>query len=128
MLFSGAQSSFEHNFGKVSGKSNLQVDQLQKEKINNLNDQIDSLNKERDETLANYQKNETIWEKKLEKMGQDNESLVELVGTLKDDNKDILIETDKYIKRVKQVENELGREKEAHLETQTEIRDLKRDL
>ena len=54
--------------------------------------------------------------------------MVELVGTLKDDNKDILIETDKYIKRVKQVENELGREKEAHLETQTEIRDLKRDL
>ena len=50
------------------------------------------------------------------------------MGSLKDDNKDILIETDKYVKRVKMVENELFREKEAHQDTQTEVRDLKRDL
>ena len=50
------------------------------------------------------------------------------MGSLKDDNKDILIETDKYVKRVKMVENELSREKEAHQDTQTEVRDLKRDL
>lgn len=52
---------------------------------------------------------------------------MELSTTLKDDNKDLMIQIDKYIKRVKQIENTLEREKQDHSETEMQIHDLKRE-
>ena len=48
-------------------------------------------------------------------------------GSLKDDNKDLMIQIDKYIKRVKQLENELDREKESHHKTEMIVHDMRRE-
>ena len=52
---------------------------------------------------------------------------MELSTSLKDDNKDLMIQIDKYIKRVKQLENTFEREKKEHSETELKIHDLKRE-
>ena len=46
---------------------------------------------------------------------------------LKDDNKDLMIQLDKYIKRVKQLENEVDREKEEVKRVDLIVHDLKKD-
>jgi hypothetical protein len=52
---------------------------------------------------------------------------MEMANSLKDDNKDLMIQIDKYIKRIKQLENSLEREKKEHSETDLKIHDLKRE-
>ena len=47
--------------------------------------------------------------------------------SLKDDNKDLMIQLDKYIKRVKQLENEVDREKEEVKRVELTVHDLKKD-
>ena len=49
-------------------------------------------------------------------------------SNLKDDNKDLLIEIDKFTKRVRQLENSLGRESEQTRESQDLVKQLKRDV
>ena len=47
--------------------------------------------------------------------------------SLKDDNKDMMIQLDKYIKRVKSLENEVNREKEDSKKQDLLMHDLKKD-
>ena len=42
-----------------------------------------------------------MWTKKFDKLSNDYHKMIELNTGLKDDNKDLMIQIDKYIKRVK---------------------------
>ena len=53
-----------------------------------------------------------MWKSKNTKSQNDLKGFLEMNQSLKDDNKDLMIQLDKYIKRVKQLENEVDREKE----------------
>ena len=52
-----------------------------------------------------------MWKSKLSKSQSDLKSFLEMNQSLKDDNKDLLLQLDKYMKRTKQLENEVDREK-----------------
>lgn len=53
--------------------------------------------------------------------------MVGMSQSLKDDNKDLLIQVDKYIKRVKQLENEVEREVADKKGAELQVHDFKRD-
>ena len=53
--------------------------------------------------------------------------MIQLNQQLKDDNKDLFIQIDKYLKRIKQLENEVDREKESKREMELQIHDLRKD-
>ena len=53
--------------------------------------------------------------------------MVGMSQSLKDDNKDLLIQVDKYIKRVKQLENEVEREVADKKAAELQVHDFKRD-
>jgi len=50
--------------------------------------------------ISKFQENEAIWSKKVEKYSSDNDKLMEMNSSIKDDNKDLFIEIDKLVKRV----------------------------
>ena len=50
-----------------------------------------------------------------------------IISTLKDDNKDILIEMDKSLKRAKQLENTLCREKDKLNEAEEELKTARKE-
>ena len=56
---------------------------------------------ERDITITKYEESEAMWTKKFDKLSNDYHKMIELNTGLKDDNKDLMIQIDKYIKRVK---------------------------
>jgi len=68
--------------------------------------------KERDETIQKYEENEEMWKKKCDKLQKDQTAMLQMNSNLKDDNKDLMIQIDKYIKRVKQLENQIDRDRE----------------
>lgn len=53
--------------------------------------------------------------------------MVQMNSSLKDDNKDLLIQIDKYIKRVKQLENQIEREEGNKKEVELQAHDFRRD-
>ena len=68
-----------------------------------------------------------MWKSKNTKSQNDLKGFLEMNQSLKDDNKDLMIQLDKYIKRVKQLENEVDREKEEVKRAELSIHDLKKD-
>ena len=68
-----------------------------------------------------------MWKTKNSKSQNDLKGFLEMNQSLKDDNKDLMIQLDKYIKRVKQLENEVDREKEEVKRVELTVHDLKKD-
>ena len=68
-----------------------------------------------------------MWKSKNTKSQNDLKGFLEMNQSLKDDNKDLMIQLDKYIKRVKQLENEVDREKEEVKRVELSLHDLKKD-
>lgn len=68
-----------------------------------------------------------MWTQKHSKLSAEHKKMIELSTGLKDDNKDLMIQIDKYIKRVNQLENTLEREKQEHKDTDMKVHDLKRE-
>ena len=68
-----------------------------------------------------------MWKTKNTKSQNDLKGFLEMNQSLKDDNKDLMIQLDKYIKRVKQLENEVDREKEEVKRVELSLHDLKKD-
>jgi hypothetical protein len=68
-----------------------------------------------------------VWKTKNSKSQNDLKGFLEMNQSLKDDNKDLMIQLDKYIKRVKQLENEVDREKEEVKRVELTVHDLKKD-
>lgn len=97
------------------------------EQLTELTGRLSTAIKERDMTLKKFEENEQVWTKKLDKIQKDHQSMVEMNSSLKDDNKDLLIQIDKYIKRVKQLENQIEREAGTKKETELQVHDYRRD-
>lgn len=72
-----------------------------KENIRELEKKLEQSIKERDETLLKYEENEAAWKRKLSNLDQNQQSLFEMNSSLKDDNKELMMQIDKYMKRVK---------------------------
>jgi chromosome segregation ATPase len=88
-------------------RSTQMSESLHNEEVGKLKAQIEKLEKERDETITKFQENESLWSEKCDKLMKDNNHLMQMNSSLKDDNKDLLIEIDKALKRSKQIENSL---------------------
>ena len=85
------------------------------------------MTQERDHTIVKYEESEVMWTQKHSKLSAEHKRMIELSTGLKDDNKDLMIQIDKYIKRVNQLENTLEREKQEHKDTDMKVHDLKRE-
>ena len=72
-----------------------------KENIRELEKKLEEAIKERDETLLKYEENEAAWQRKVSDLDQNQRSLFEMNSSLKDDNKELMMQIDKYMKRVK---------------------------
>ena len=98
-----------------------------KEQVEKLKTQVKDLTEERDKTIEQFEANEKMWKSKNTKSQNDLKGFLEMNQSLKDDNKDLMIQLDKYIKRVKQLENEVDREKEEVKRVELSVHDLKKD-
>ena len=83
---------------------------------------------ERDQTLDKYEQNEIMWDARNKKTQATSSSLLEMNQGLKDDNQELMMQVDKYIKRVRQVENEVEREKENCRATELKLHDERRNV
>ena len=83
---------------------------------------------ERDEAVARFNENEEVWTSKHTKLEKDKRNLLEINQSLKDDNKDLLMQIDKYLKRIRQLENEAERELDKHRHQELAIHDYKREI
>lgn len=72
-----------------------------KEQVEKLKTQVKDLTEERDKTIEQFEANEKMWKSKNTKSQNDLKGFLEMNQSLKDDNKDLMIQLDKYIKRVK---------------------------
>lgn len=64
-----------------------------------------------------------MWKKKCDKLQKDQTAMLQMNSNLKDDNKDLMIQIDKYIKRVKQLENQIDRDRETQKQTEQQVHD-----
>lgn len=117
LKFHGAKDNLEANFyqGIPAGNEyardqiRAQMESIEKKhEDDKLQAQIDLLKakqkeliNERDITITKYEESEAMWTKKFDKLSNDYHKMIELNTGLKDDNKDLMIQIDKYIKRVK---------------------------
>jgi len=53
-----------------------------------------------------------MWEKKLKKLQIDQTSLLEMNESLKDDNKELIMQVDKYIKQFKEKDEQRNDQKD----------------
>ena len=86
---------------KVGHMEHMKLQNDLKENIRELEKKLEQSIKERDETLLKYEENEAAWQRKLSNLDQNQQSLFEMNSSLKDDNKELMMQIDKYMKRVK---------------------------
>ena len=118
------------NFQAYEPERNMEENMVQlhlKEQVEKLKTKISDLTEERDKTIQQFEANEKVWKTKNTKSQNDLKGFLEMNQSLKDDNKDLMIQLDKYIKRVKQLENEVDREKEEVKRVELSLHDLKKD-
>lgn len=72
-----------------------------RETIQTLENKLKTTVAERDDTLTKYDENERNWKRKEDNLLKNQKDLFEMNSSLKDDNKELLMDIDKYIKRVK---------------------------
>ena len=128
--FGGAKESMNENFQAYEPERNMEENMVQlhlKEQVEKLKTKISDLTEERDKTIQQFEANEKVWKTKNTKSQNDLKGFLEMNQSLKDDNKDLMIQLDKYIKRVKQLENEVDREKEEVKRVELSLHDLKKD-
>ena len=65
---------------------------------------------ERNEALEKYQEGERINRAKMARQAAENKSLYEMNESLKEDNHALILQLDKFTKRIKQLEGDLIRE------------------
>lgn len=71
-------------------------------------DQLQSLTKrlqqtiaERDMAAQKFQESEALWNAKSEKIQAEHKMMLEMSTEIKDDNKQLMMEIDKYLKRIR---------------------------
>jgi len=69
-----------------------------------------------------------MWNKKMTKMQADQNSLFDINKSLKDDNKELMMQVDKYIKKVQEMDERIEAEKEKQFKTSMEVHDAKREV
>lgn len=67
---------------------------------------LEKAQEERNQAITKYEENETYWKTKFSKVAKEANQLFEMNKSLKEDNSDILLQLDKFNKRIKQLENE----------------------
>ena len=97
------------------------------EQMAELRKEIETHKNERDEMITKFQESEKIWKAKVDKITVENETHISMITSMKDDNRDILIEYDKALKRSKQLENNLEREKTKLNDAEDENKDLRKE-
>lgn len=136
MTMSGIRENLDANFARdlvkdgvaiSKAQAYLQQDKKFKEEIKGLEEKIEKLTEERDLTVAKFEEGQEVWEGKLQKSQKENKTLLEMNQGLKDDNKDLMLQIDKQIKRVISLENEVEREGKEKRELELKLHDQKRE-
>ena len=98
------------------------------------NDQLQSLTKrlqqtiaERDQAVQKFTDAETLWTTKADKQKAESKMLLEMSHELKNDNKQLMIEVDKYLKRIRQLENTQERNSKTISQVELQAHDLEKD-
>lgn len=102
--------------------------QALKAQVADLTKRVQDVKGERDQTLDKFEQNEIMWASRAKKTQLTSKSLLDMNQGLKDDNQELMMQVDKYIKRVRQVENEVEREKENSRATELKLHDERRNV
>lgn len=78
--------------------------------VKELHIKVERLTNERNEVMEKYQESEKIWRGKQGKQHHENKSLYEMNESLKEDNHALIMQLDKFNKRIKQLEGDLIRD------------------
>ena len=103
-MYSNAQGMLQSSSHSNNQPGHLEHMRLQndlRETIQTLEYKLKTTVTERDDTLTKYDENERNWKRKEENLLKNQKDLFEMNGSLKDDNKELLVQIDKYIKRIK---------------------------
>mgnify|MGYP006161196205 CR=1 FL=1 len=66
-----------------------------------LTKRVQDVKGERDQTLDKFEQNEIMWASRAKKTQLTSKSLLDMNQGLKDDNQELMMQVDKYIKRVR---------------------------
>ena len=96
-------SNVNSNAKPTNRQQMIQMDTLHNEQIEVLKAKLEEIRNDRDSTITKFNENEQLWTEKHEKVSKEKDALLEMIQSLKDDNKDLFIEIDKSRK----MENQL---------------------
>ena len=94
--------------------------------IKEMHIRMERVTQERNDAVEKFSQSEKYWRQKVQKQERENESMSEMTHQLKDDNHSLLIQIDKFGKRIKALEGELQRELDSHKSKDTVIADINR--
>lgn len=94
--------------------------------IKDMHIRMERVTQERNDAVEKFSQSEKYWRQKVQKQERENESMSEMTHQLKDDNHSLLIQIDKFGKRIKALEGELQRELDSHKSKDTVIADINR--
>lgn len=83
---------------------------------------------QRAEAIDKYDKNECYWKGKHQKLEMECNQLFEMNSQLKDDNNDLIVQIDKFNKRIKQLDNDKERDQEQREKRENIVTDLNKQI
>ncbi|TNV86320.1 hypothetical protein FGO68_gene14015 [Halteria grandinella] len=95
--------------------------------VKDLHSKVDRVTQERNEAIEKFSESERYWRGKQAKQDKEYQTLFELNQSIKEDNSSILLQMDKFSKRIRQLENELLREQDLTKERDDRIATITRD-
>ena len=106
---------------KVTSKDNI-IDKMHTD-VKNLHETMQKAIDERNLAVERFDQNEKHWSDKFTKKSSEVEELLKFHGSLKEDNTDALIQIDKLVKRIRQIQGEGERREIEYTATQDKLKD-----
>ena len=74
-----------------------------------MNSKMEAMCGERDNTMDQFEQNEKLWKERYQKKSDEVTAILKLHEQVKEDNRDALIQIDKLVKRIRQLQGEQER-------------------